>query len=241
MALNQDPVAKFDTIPAISGPFSVNSFLLDTITVAETPFEGVWVPTWMAKAGSVEVIGASISTLSIQLYGTNALNPTNSQAITVAGSVVSNDVETLTFSSPNLPAGSVAVNFTATANTTANAAAGLAAAINATPALAALGVVASVVSSVVTVAWPSQPPASGAPAWTNMTNPGPQNTLSIVGSSTGSATFAGVNGSSGTTLGSAITSAGATQLTGIFRYIKARLNTLTGTGAVVSAQYQGVG
>jgi hypothetical protein len=236
-----DPISLFESAP-FNGPFSLSSLLLDSVTAAG--YEGVWVPTKFLKYATVEVEG-SFSSLSISLYGTNldSVGAVNQNVLTIGGSVTASDVITLTFANANLAGGTEAVAYTAHGgDTTTTIATALAAAINADANLKALGFAATSNAAVVTVTFPSIPQSG---ELLSPSSPGSSNATRITSSVSGSATetIAITAGSNGTLLGSAITAAGLTSLANYLslRYIKARLTTLTGSNASVSAALQGAG
>ena len=230
-----DPLVRIEGLPSISGPASINAMLLDM--VSSTPFEGIWVPWLFVKQGSLEVSG-SMSTLSLQLYGTNLLYPVNSYTITCGGTANTGNVVQLNFTTP---LGVFQAAFTdTTGNTTTQIAQGIVASINTNAVLASFGFQASNLANVVTVTWPSQVPTVVLPGYST-TTPSVLQVVTIATNVTGSATetLAVAAGTTGSAVGSAITSLGMTQFTLSARWLKVRLTTLTGGGANITAVAQG--
>lgn len=232
-----DPLVRIEGLSAINGPASVNAVLLDSVQTAN--FEGIWVPWLFVKQGSLEVSGV-MSTLSLQLYGTNSLSPTNSYTLTIGGSATNMDVVTIAFNFPGLPA--INVPFTVTTGlTNPQIATGVGNAINASATLLAIGVSASVSSNVVTVTWPSSAPLNSIGQFSSTSSSPVALFLNLSSSVSGSATetVTIAPGVGGSTVGSAITALGMTQFTISARYLKIRITTLTGGGATITAIAQG--
>ena len=231
-------LVMFDS-PAYGGPYGLNAPLFADIAAAE--YEGLWTPLFGVKSASLEING-KMDSLSCQLYGTNVENPLNGYIVTVAGSPAAGDIPTITFNSPNLPNGTpVVVSHTLVSGDTATTAAvALVAAINSNLNLAGLGINASNLAGVITINWPSAVPGTTA---AGPSGPVKGNTLVLVATVGGSgpgATIAVTLPTTGIALGSALTALGLTSIgTVIPRYIKARIATLTGTGAIVSGNLQG--
>ena len=215
--------------------------LLFAATLSNTPAEGVWIPVQFVKSLSLDIAG-SMSTLSVVLIGSNAFeDPGNVSTVTVGGTVTTSDVSSITIQNASLPGATQTVSHTsAGGDTTATIAAALAAAINANTNLAALAITAAVLSSVITISYPSAAPPSGANPSTPSAPP-VQNFTIFTGAVTGSATetLTIANASVGNTIGSAITALGLTSITPLPRRIKAQVNTLTGTGASVTGRLAG--
>lgn len=231
MAVPTDPIVRVEGLSAISGPASINSTLLDAVSVAN--YEGVWAPWLFVKQGSLEVSG-TFATLSCQLFGTNQINPLNSYAITIAGSFTAADIITLNFTTP---LGVLAATYTVSGGDTATvAAAGLKNFINTSSAFSAQGFQASNVAGVLTVTWPT-PPFLGAGSYST-SNPAYSPIVTVTSSVSGSATetVAVAAGSGGSALGSAITASGMTQFTLSARWLKVRITTLTGGNVTAIAQ-----
>jgi hypothetical protein len=239
--MQAQPLIGYDSLP-FAGPFGLRAQLLSSVTAA--PFEGLWTPVAGAKIGSIEANG-TISTLEIDIYGTNAPAgfPSNTYTVTVGGSATQNDVVGLTFTNPLLPGGAESVSYTVGATPSlTTVAAGLVAAILADTNLSALGFAASNLAGVITVTWPSIAPQTSAggdqygtpssPAMGSLT--GISTTLSGGASETLTVT-AGTDGY----LLTKITALGFTALTLPMRYIKARLVSLSGGSATISAAYNG--
>jgi hypothetical protein len=228
--------------PAFGGPFGLNATLFDNVLAAE--FEGLWTPMFGIKQASLEIAG-KLDSLSCQIYGTNSKLPLNGYIVTAAGSPAAGDIPTITFDSSNLSGDAVAIAYTAISGDTATTiAVALVALINASIPLASIGVRASNVAGVITINWPSNLPESvfGVGAG-NPAMPPESNAITLVptvGGSGPGTTLALTLPTTGVALGSAITALGlATIGTVIPRYIKARVTTLTGTGANVTGNLQG--
>lgn len=232
-----DPIANFQAAP-FNGPFSESALVFDALAAA--PFEGLWVNTSFLKNLNLDIEG-TFSATSIQLYGTNldTVGAVNQYVLTVTNSsITTNDVITTKFKNPNIPGGSESVAYTVLGgDTNTTIATALAAAINADVILKGLGFAATSALGVVTVTFPSTPPntsgTSSSPANSNTT----QITSSVSGGATETVTT--TCGSNGNTIGSAITAAGLTNISPIPRYVKARLNSMT--GSIMNAALQGVG
>ena len=230
-------LVMFDS-PAYGGPYGLNAPLFSDIAAAE--YEGLWTPLLGVKFATLEING-KMDSLSCQLYGSNVQSPLNGYIVTVAGSAQAGDIPAITFNSPNLPNGApVTVSHTlVSGDSVTTTAAALVALINANLNLAGLGIGASNLNGVITINWPSALPGAG--------NAGPSgpikgNTLVLsvaVGGSGPSTTLAVTLPTTGIALGSALTALGLTALSLIPRFIKARVTTLTGTGALVSGNLQG--
>jgi hypothetical protein len=239
--MNVQPLFGYDTLP-FNGPFGLRSQLLSSVTAA--PFEGLWTPVGGAKIGSIEANG-TISTAEIDIYGTNspAGFPMNTYTVTVGGSATQNDVVGLTFNNPLLPGGSESVNYTVGATPSlTTVAAGLVAAILADTALATLGVVASNAAGVITITWPSIAPetSAGGDQYGTPSSPpmGSATGLTTTLSGGASETLTVTTGTDGFLL-TKITALGFTAITMPVRFIKARLVSLTGGSATISAAYNG--
>lgn len=213
-------------------PISLQTWLLANVTTV--PYEGLWLPSNFCQNLSLEVLG-TFTTASVQLYGTNAESVINTQTVTLGGSFAQNDVLTLSFTSPT--GAPITVSVTLGASPTATTAATqLAAAVNsALPFM----VSASAAAGVITLYYPSW--LAGDPFQVIQNSNVLQNLFTVTGSTTGSETFTVTNGTDGSTLGAAITTAGLTQLAVIPRWIKARVTALTGSGAFIYAALQGCG
>ncbi len=145
--------------PAFPGPYGINASLFDGI--AAVPYEGLWVPLFGAKQGNLEING-SISSLSVQLWGTNVQRPVNGNIITVAGSIQATDTCAVTINSPGLPGGAVTKSHAVVGgDSVTTIAAALVASINSDVNLAGLGINASNVAGVITITWPSYMPGTG--------------------------------------------------------------------------------
>lgn len=215
--------------PAFSGPYGINALLLPQS--AAPIVEGPWVPLAGAKVATLELFG-SMSTLGVDLYATNNPNPVNGYTITVGGSITDGDTVTATFANPNL---GVLLNITVPVvggDTTDIVGAKLAAAINANANLQGAGIAASDLSSVVTITFPSLYPglgAAGSPSFANYT------VVTASKSSGASETVAVATLTTGIKVGSTLAAFALTAITVLPSYIKARLQTLTGSGANVTA------
>lgn len=222
-----------------SGPFAIGCGLITNGKVVNQ--EGLWLPTGWAKSGSISVEG-SMSTLSLQVYGSNLLaQPLNQYTVTVSGSIVAADTIGIVFTNPNLPgAGTYQVNSRALTggDTLTTAAAALALAINMDTTLAPLGFIATSAAAVITIQYPSAPQNQQTPQ--TPLNP-PSNQTSIAGAKTGSGSeaFAIAVGTNGNTIGSAITTLSIVTITNLPRWMTARITTLTGAGANITADFSG--
>lgn len=232
-----EPYAVFNAFP-FNGPGEI---AFDAIPgIAAVPYEGLWLPSRFAKYASLDVRG-SISTLAIGIYGTNSLiDPSNTYTVTVGGSATAADVLTLGFANGNLSSG-YGVAYVVPPLATVNiVAAGIAAAINADPLLPGLGFLAKSAAAVVTITFPSVPPGALQEA-SSPSNPWPSNatllTTSLSGGATETLTVA--TGSDGESLASSITALGITAVTIMSRWFKARMTTLTGTNATITATFYG--
>ena len=233
MALVHDILLRSTANPFL-GSGSINGMLLDAVTAA--PNESLWIPVEHAKYMSVDVFGVSITSFSLQLYGTNIIDPLNQQTITIGGSVGTGHVLSTVFTNASLPNGAETVTYTTVGgdNTTTIATA-VAAAINSDLNLAAIGLRATSSAAVVTVSYPSVPSST---ASISQASPTFGNWTTISGSSTGSETQTVANGSNGNTIGSAITTSSITGISFNVRNIKARLTAISATS--ISAIVQGV-
>lgn len=228
------------TSPPYDAPLDLSALMAQA---SAAPFEGVWIPVGYAKVASVEVEG-TFSGLSVQLIGSNSIEPPdNKSTVTIGGSVTADDVVTLTFTNPLLPAGSTTAHYTVlSGDTTTLIAAGVAAAINANPLLAALGIRGAGALAVVTVAYPSTSP-NEAPEGSSPTAPSSQNSTLITGAVSGAATetVTVANASVGQNVGAALIAKGLTQLAITPRWLKAQIGTLNGGSATdpVTVSYHG--
>lgn len=226
------PVPVLQSTPAPNvGPASYDAQLAAVTSVGE----GVWILSAFAKAASVEV-GGTFSALSIQLLGSNSPSePINQYTMTVGGTVTTSDVLTLTFANPNLPAGTKAVAYTTIGgDTTTTIATALTAAINADTSLQRLGLLATSVGAVVTITYPNG--YVGGQEGGSPSDPASQNTTIVTASKNGGAseTLTVANASVGQNVGAAITAVGFTQLAILPKWIKAVVNTFTGTNVLAN-------
>lgn len=228
------------TSAPFNGPFGLNAILMAGVIAA--PYEGLWVPVNALSSMSVEVQAPNASGLGVQLFGTN--DPTqinvNEYTITIGGTITSTDVVELTFTGSNLSSSVVISHTVAGGDSTAIIAAALAASINANPSLngMGLGIVATAAGSVITLLWPSANQNTYSPS---PSQPAMSNDLTIVGAVTGGATetVTVATGTEGTAIGASITGAGFSVIIQSMALIKARLTSLTGAGASVTALLQG--
>lgn len=242
--MNANARLKVEAAPTV-GPFSVSGAIMDGATA---PFEGLWMPAKWSKYSSVEFAGSQ-STLSVQIVGSNAQDePVNQYFVALTTNPTDGDTLSLTFKNPLLPAGQKVVSIVAASDTTTTAAAKLAAAVNADTDLQALQIQATTTTATINITFPSfsYQNLSGAAISDpqNIASPSSPmylNYTSVSGTSTGATTLVTTTGTNGNAVGSAVTALGVTQITGVYRWIKARLNTLTGTGANITSNYQGVG
>jgi hypothetical protein len=222
-----------DSIPSqFNGPGAVSALLLPAGQAAPV-FEGPWVPLAGANSLSLELAG-SISSLSVDLYGTNNPSPPpNGYTYTVGGTITNGDTITATFTNPNLPGASKAIVVpVVTADTTDTIGAKLAAAITADPDLSAAGITASDLSSVVTINFPSVYYGNGSADSAPLAN-----FTGLAASKSGGAseTVAVATLTNGTKIGNSLTALGLTAISPLPLFIKARLQTLTGSNANVTA------
>jgi hypothetical protein len=221
-----------------NGPFSISAALLTGVAAA--PYEGLWVPIQWAKSGSIELSG-TFSAIDVDLYVSNAEQaPANQYVATLGGSATEADHVGITFTSPLISGGKTVSYTVANGNDLTAIGAGLAAAINADTTLAALGITAGAASGVVTVSWPSTSPTEGAGQFSSPSSPSQANDLSLASALSAGATetITFTTGTSGLKLGSTISAAGLTSIATSYRWIKARLTSMTGSSAV--ANYAGV-
>jgi hypothetical protein len=225
------------TAGPFASPFAIQGLLADSIVAANLPYEGLWVPIKFAKAASVELSG-SISTLAMDIWATNQLNPLNTYTVTVGGSETDGDVLSLIFTNPLLPNGSETVTLTtAGGESTTAIAAALAAGVDADANLAVLGFRATSAAAVVTIEWPSLP---GFALNTEEGSPPVGSTTILTTSKSGGAseTLTVAVGADGFKLnGTSLTALGLTNFTSSMpvAWMKARIGTLTGTGANITA------
>ena len=234
--MQADPLVNYVAAPFAS-PFAIKALLADSIVAGNLPYEGLWVPLGFSKAATVELLG-SISTLSVDIWGTNQFFPLNTYTVTVGGSETDGDVLSLVFTNPLLPGNqqeTVSVT-TSGGESLANIATALAAAVNADAALAPLGFKAAAASAVVTIQWPSSP---GFSTTTDEESPplGSATILTATKSGGATETLTIACGADGVNLTSShLTALGLTNLTPMpVGWVKARVTTLTGTNAVVTA------
>jgi len=230
--LRTQPVSEYQSAP-FGGPFGIRARLLDA--VAATPVEGLWIPSGWAKTGSIEAFG-SISTLEIDVFGTNALGwPLNTYTATIGGTSTPGDLVGLDFINPNLPNGSKTLTHTVVSgDSLTSIAAALVTKINADAGMQAVQITATNLAGAITIQFPSavfpgtpsSPPNANTTLLTGVLNSGANESVTIA---------AGTDG----VLLAPITELGLTQVSITTAYIKARLKTLTGGGAVVSAIYNG--
>lgn len=222
------PLIAYQAGP-FSGPFAAVALLADSVIAAQLPYEGLWVPAMFAKSASVQVSG-NFTTLSGDVYASNALNPPlNTYTATLGGSETNGDTLTLTFANPLLPGGSAAVPVTAAGGQTINSlATALAAGINANASLAALGFTAMAVGAVITIQWPSVPPGAGAGGtYPSFAQSNTVISKNVSGAATETITIAGGTDGSNITA-SHLTALGVTALNPMpVRWVKARIGTLT--------------
>lgn len=233
-----DPVVSFTSAPFAS-QFATCAELLVNATAA--PWEGLWIPSMWCRDASIEVTG-SMSTMSISLLSTNQISePLNQFTATIGGTVTSGDIVTLQAINANLPGGSAQVQYTVGASdTTSTIAAALAAMANASSGFQGAGISAQAAAAVITLNYPSVWPG---PAGTNTASYGQRygNWTTFSGSSNGTetVTVAGVT-TPGSANGSAITALGLSGVVTPCRWLRARLTTLTGAGATISAMFNGL-
>lgn len=226
-------LVEYDSAP-FNGPMAITANLLDSVAAA--PFEGLWVPTRYAKQGSCDVLG-TFSALDVELYISNGDgDPGNQWVATIGGTVTTGDTLTLTFKGPYFPTGSHTVSYTTVGgNTTTTIAAALAAAIVGDSTLAALGISASNSSAVMTITWPSMPPTAAAGSFTSPSSPVVGNLLTVSASVSGSATetVTFTTGTNGVDIRT-ISTVGVFGLSMPFRWLKARLISMTGSSITMN-------
>ncbi|HEV3022999.1 MAG TPA: hypothetical protein VGX76_11040 [Pirellulales bacterium] len=231
-----DPLVRYTPAP-FAAPLCIQALLADAVVAANLPYEGLWVPVKYAKAASIEFYG-SISTLAMDIWATNQPDPLNTYTVTVGGSETDGDILNLIFTNPLLPGGSETVSLTTSGGeSTTGIATGLAAAVNADANLAALGFRATSAGAVVTITWPSAP---GSQVTTEIGSPPVASTTILTTSKSGGATetLTTAVGADGQKLnGSSIAALALTNFTSSMpvAWIKARIGTLTGTGANITA------
>lgn len=219
-----------------NGPFS-ESAILASAALGSIPTEGLWSFSGWAKVGSLELAG-SMSTLSCQLYGSNQPDPPpNTYTATLAGSpYTSGDTVSLVFGNQNLSGASLTLTYTLGSSESATTVAAALVKLIGSSALAALGFQASSLAGVITITFPSGAAtgSGGSPS-----SPLPSNFTTLTGSASASETVTIAAGTNGSTIGSAITALGLTAVTTLPRWVTARVATLTGTGAAVTATFHG--
>lgn len=220
--------------PAFGGPYGISALLLPRAQAAPV-FEGPWVRIAGAKSLSLDLFGSQ-SSLSLDLYGTNDPSPVNGYTFTIGGSVTNGDTVSAVFTTPNIP-GVPTVTKTVTAggsDTVTTLAAAMVAAIAADTNLNGLGIEASNAAGVITINFPSTSQggdvSAGTPAYANFIGL----TSALSGGATETATVATLT--TGNKIGASLTALALTAVAApLPLYIKARLQTLTGTGANVTA------
>lgn len=231
-------LADYEAAP-FNGPLAQHSQLLPTLTAAV--YEGLWLPSKFLKNANILVNG-TFSAAEVDIFVSNDLNPpANNYVVTVGGTATSGDSVGLAMTAALCPKGTKTPAYTVQMGDNLNAVAtGLAAAIAADTDLAALGITATALAAVVTIAWPSQSPAQPASGFSSPSQPAAANALSIATALSGGATetLAIALGTSGfKTL--AITAVGLFNLATVPRWIKARLASFTGTS--ITADLNGAG
>ena len=238
----RDPAYAWTEAPA-NGPAVLNAALLDNAATATT--EGLWMPTGFGKSGSVEIAG-SMSTVSVSLLGTNQIaEPLNEFTLTLGGSATATDTVTVELDNPNIAGGKATVTYTvAVSDTLTIIAAALAALIAQNTGFQGAGVVAQSVVAVITVSFPTIYPrgANDTPSYgtlfANQCTFSGSSLASGGGAGSETVTVAGVT-TLGSAIGSAITALGITALTIVPRWLRARMTTLTGSGAFINANFNG--
>jgi hypothetical protein len=232
-----DTLTQYQSAP-FNGPMSLFAQLIDMPANAAAPFEGLWLPCAFAKTGSVELTG-TFSAISCDVLGTNQPNPVNTYVLTLGGTINATDVINLVFTPGNVAPFTVSYTVVAGDTTTTILAGHIAAAINGSAVAQGLGIKAVGGSGTITVTWPSVAPGTGTPEFQPPSSPPPQSTLTISYTQGGNAeTIAVAVGTDGTKLVTTLTAAGLSGLSLLpCRWIKARLNSLT--GSVVNVNYSG--
>ncbi len=215
-----------------NGPASLYASLLGGIAAA--PFEGLWVPAAFAKSLAV-VLSGTFSAISCEIWASSASDmPANQVTATIGGTVTAADTVGIAFTGPLISGGKTVSYTVVGGDSTTTIAASVAAAINADATLVALGVSATSASAVVTISWPSYAPNPVAyPPGTGTGEP-VANPMSFAGALSGGATETVTlgNGSNGQ-LAATMTAAGIQSISAPVRWLKARLNTMTGSAASV--------
>ena len=232
--------AKAFTAGNFGSPYDIGLQLLDHATAAGT--EGLWLPTSTAKEGSIEVSG-SMSTLSISILGTNQLpEPLNQFTATVGGSATSGNVVTLDAVNSNIPGGAASVSYVVSStDTLAAIAAALAALVNTTngqATMASCGITAQAVSTAITLSFPSIWPAANTESYPYGTARSNATVFSGSSNGTETITIAPVT-TLGSVIGGAITALGIYEVPMLPRWMRARLTTLTGSGAFIDSTFAG--
>lgn len=233
--------AVYSSAP-FTGPFDMTS---QTVDVTAPGFDGVWIPAAYLKFTSASIDG-QWSTVSVDLVASlHHEDPGNSNTITIGGTTATGNVITTTLSTIR---GVIAIPYTVTGtDTTTTEAAAIAALINANNTLGSLGIQATAASGVITLSWPSVAPGvevenQSAGFEGTQSTPSFSNYVAVTMASTGSETFAIATGTTGDVI-QTLTSAGLSSTTTVtpFRWVKFRVNTLTGTNAHVYGNFYGVG
>jgi hypothetical protein len=229
--------------PAFGGPYGLQAYLVPPSQATAT-YEGPWIPLAGLKALSIEFAGAG-ATFTADLYGTNdpLVAAKNGYTFTFGGSVSNGDTQTATFTNPNLPNGSKAIQTTAGgSDTTATLATAMAAAINADADLQSAGIGATSAAAVVTIVFPSVAPESAVPSAPPSVGGSAvfANFTGVAGTKTGTATVAVATLTNGTKLNASsiaalgFLAAATVPFPPIPLYIKARLTALSGAAITVS-------
>jgi hypothetical protein len=100
------------------------------------------------------------------------------------------------------------------------------------------GITASSASAVITISWSSLPPVQPTGFYSGTTQPNVNN-FTVIGASSGSTLFTPANVADGVALGSAITTSSIVTISQSVRWLKARVNTLTGGYVTANAQGNG--
>jgi hypothetical protein len=232
-------LVRYKSAP-FGGPFSIFTTFQTSVVAM-----GVWVPFDIVKQASVEVVGGG--TFSVSIYGTNTDPPVNQATLTLSGTLTTGNVIGLNFTgAPTgqqaVPPFTVSYTVQSTDTTTTILAASLAAAINANSNCQTLGILATSSAAVITLSWPSVAPGNAPAEFQQPSSPPAANVVQVSytqGSNSEAIAVAYVT-PVGTLLGSAITSAGLTQLTSTLlpvRWIRVSVTSLT---APIAVNIQGV-
>jgi hypothetical protein len=241
--MTQQSITNYQTAPVIV-PFAQQSKLLDRVSTV--PYEGIWTPMMFPKTVAIECVG-SWSTVNVNLVVSCALEiPNNTVTVTVGGTIHTGDNLNVTFGNALLTNATQTITYVVQAgDTITTAAAALAALISVHPNLAQCGYQATSVAGAISITFPSN--ATNLPNNANylgspLTPPANNTQFSISVTGTGATTtLTYANGTDGTPITPSLTSNTTQNIQAAYRYIKARLTTLTGSNAYVDVNLAGNG